>query len=274
MSIQTIPLTALKKIRQYVQRVLVVPESENHPKSAVSFDEVDELPEPESIDQLGDLFNIASPLDVASPLGVEMPAPNNEGRWFVSAVNPGAALMKLPGLQLKQGLRLVSYLYRMTDLGIGVTWAVPEAMSTTVELENALEGAVDDSNPPHPAGALANFMEAIEGDRTGQSFAIASILHREIQEFGRLGERCDWSHHRLIDAVPTQVAWQWKTQMPKDLRAKVRVLAERDVAVEFFTLRVRAPVAIYRHVDRYQASTYNAKSLDRPVAIPLQKKSN
>ena len=265
---QTIPLTTLKKFRQYIQRILTVPESENHPKPMVSFDDIDELPEPESIDQLGDLFNVASPLEL------EMPASDNQGCWFVSAVNPGAALIKLPGLQVKEGWRLVSYLYRLEDMGLAVTWAVPEEMSTIMVLENALADTVDDSTLPQPTGALADFMEAIEGDRTGQSFVMASILRREIQEFGCLGKYCNWSHHRLIDAIPNQVQWQWKTQTPKNLSAKVQVLPDSKVGVEFFTLRASSPVAIYRHVDMYQGGAYNAKSVDKPVAIPLRKKSN
>ena len=35
-------------------------------------------------------------------------APNNHGEWFISTANPGAALMKLPGLTLKPSVRLVS----------------------------------------------------------------------------------------------------------------------------------------------------------------------
>lgn len=269
MSIQTIPLATLKKIRQYIQRLLVVPESENRPQSVVSLEEVDELPEPESIDQLGDLFNVASSLEL------DIPISNTQGRWFVSAVNPGATLIKLPALQLKEGWRLVSYLYRLEDRGLGVTWAVPEQMSAIADLENALAGTVDDSTLPHPTGALGDFMEAIEGDRTIQSFAIASILRREIQEFGRLGKYCNWSHHRLIDAIPTQVKWQWNTQTPKSLGAKVQVLADSNkVGVEFFTLRASSPIAIYRHVDVYADRAYNAKCVDKPMAIPLRKKTS
>ncbi len=266
MSIQTFPLATVKKIRQYIKNMLVVPDSENHPKGWVSFEEVDDLPEPESLEQLGDLFKFSSPLDA------QMPAPNTAGSWFISTVNPGSVFGKLPGLKLKSGWRLVSYLYRQQDNGVGITWAVPEAMSTTAELENALADSSDDLNPPHPAAALPDFMEALEGDRSPRSFLIASLLRRELEEFGRLGKNCRWSNHRLINEIPAQVKWQWKTSSaPKDLSTKVQVLPDGKVAVEFFTLQVTQPVVICCHMERYPASGYNAKYVDQPVAIPVRK---
>lgn len=265
MSIKIFPLATVKKIRQYIKTILALPDSENHPKGLLS--SVDDIPEPESLDQLGDLFNFSSSLDV------QMPESNTAGSWFISTVNPGSVFSKLPGLKMKSGWRLVSYLYRQEHNGVGIIWAVPEAMSTTAELENALVDSSDEITPPQPAAALADFMEAIEGDRSPISFMIASVLRRELEEFGRLGKHCQWSNHRLIDEVPTQVKWQWKSStVPKNLSVKVQVLPEGKVAVEFFTLQVTKPVVICRHLDQYPASGYNAKYIDKPVAIPLPKK--
>lgn len=260
------PNNTVKKIRQYIKNILVVPDSENHPKEWVSFEEVDDLPEPESLDQLGDLFKFSSPLDP------QMPAPNKAGSLFISTVNPGSVFSKLPGLKLKSGWRLVSYLYRQQDNGVGITWAVPEDRSTTAELENALADSSDEITPPHPTGALPDFMEALEGDRSPMSFMIASLLRLELEEFGRLGKHCRWSNHWLINEIPAQVKWQWKTSSaPKDLSTKVQVLPDGKVAVEFFTLQVTKPVVICRHLEQYPASGYNAKYVDRPVAIPVCK---
>lgn len=267
MSIQTFPLATVKKIRQYIKTMLAVPDSENHPKEWISLEELDDLPEPESLDQLGDLFKFSSDIDA------QIPESNTARSWFISTVNPGSVFSKLPGLKLKSGWRLVSYLYRQQDNGVGITWAVPEALSTTAELENALVDSGDDLNPPHPVGALPNFMEALEGDRSPRSFLIASLLRRELEEFGCLGKNCQWSNHRLIDQAPVQVKWQWKTSTaPKDLYPKVLVLADGKVAVEFFTLQVIKPVVIYRHLDRYPASGYNAQKVDKAVAMPTAKK--
>ncbi|MDI9640714.1 hypothetical protein QPK87_21560 [Kamptonema cortianum] len=264
MSVQAIPLAAVSKIRQYIQTALALPESEAHPQIRSGFETGEEPPEPESLDQLGDLFNVASPLDK------DVPAPNLEGRWFVSSVNPGSALIKLPGLRLKSGFRLVSYLYRKPEQGMGTIWAVPEELSTTAELENVL-GQANDGMPPHPRGALSDFMLAIEGDRSAASFAIASLVRREFLEFGRLGKQCNWSHHRLVDAPPPQVKWQWGTSPPKDLSPKVKIFPDGKAIVEFFSCRTSAPVAIFRHVDQYASGKYQAQCVDKPVAVPLRK---
>lgn len=269
MSIHRISLEAVQKIRQYIKTALTPPESENHPEVQISLDAVDELPEPESLDALGDLFKFASLSEE------ETYAPNTEGRWFVSAANPGAALIKLPGLSLKPDIRLVGYLHRTSNYGKGVVWAVPEAASTTAQLERALEdNPTDEQTPPHPQGALANFMQAIEGDRTPSSYLMASILRRELLEFGALGQSCNWSHHRLIASLPTQVNWQWRTEMPKDFTPKVGAMPNGKVVVEFFTCRVVPPIAIFRHLDQYPVGEYLCQYADQAIAIkasPSQK---
>lgn len=264
MSIQIIPLATVQKLRQHLQTILALPESENFPKPWDTLEENDDLPEPESLDQLGNLFSFAGLSERETPI------PNTEGRWFLSVVNPGAALIKLPGLQLKPGWRLVSYLYRQGENGSGAIWAVPEDQSTTADLENALNKSGDEALPPHPVGALSHFMEAVEGDRSLPSFLIASLLYRELQEFGRSGTQANWLHHRLIENPPPQARWQWQTEMPKDFSPKVRLFPDGKAAVEFFSCRVSAPVALYRHVDQYPAQGYHLKSMDKAIATPIR----
>jgi hypothetical protein len=260
MSIQKVSFDAIQKVRKYIKTILALPDSENHPKVWISFDETDEPPEPESLADLGGLFNIGSLPEETTH------APNAQGQWFISASNPGAAITKLPGVQLKPNLRLASYLHRFGEDGIGAIWALPEALSTTANLEKALADSGDYDYPPHPEGALENFMEAIEGDRSAPSFVIASILLRELREFGALGKHCDWSHHRIIQDIPTQVEWNWRGEVPSDLSPKVRIFSDGKAAVEFFTCRVTPPVAIFQHIDQYPAGLYRPNCLDRIVA--------
>jgi hypothetical protein len=261
MSIQKIPLESVQKIRQHIKTVLALPQSENHPRSLSSYDEVDELPEPDSLSDLGELFNFGGVVEEVTY------APNLRGQWFISSANPGDALMKLPGLFLKPDWRLVCYLYRTPNDGTGITWAVPEMLSTTAQLEKALAASPDRDHPPRPQGALPDVMEAIEGDRSPATYVVASILRRELKELGALGNSCNWTHHRLINTPPTQVSWQWKIDQPKDLSPKVRVFPDGKTAIEFFTCRVVAPVAIFQHIDQYPNGHYKATCLDRPVAI-------
>lgn len=259
MSVQKIPLETVQKIRQYIKTSLTLPESENAPKAWTLLDELEELPEPASLSALGELFNFGGPVEEATN------APNNRGRWFISVMNPGAALLKLPGLRLKPDMRLVSYLYRSENDGMGVTWAVPEELSTTAQLELALTHS-SGRHPPHPAGALEDVMQAIEGDRSVASFVVASMLRRELHEFGALGKFCNWSHHRLIQTVPGKIPWKWRIDAPKDLSPKVRVLPDGRAAIEFFTCRVAAPIGLFQHVDQYPADHYTPASLDRSIA--------
>ncbi|PSB23991.1 hypothetical protein [Stenomitos frigidus] len=261
MSVQKIQLEALQKIRQHIQHGFALPESENHPRSLASFDEAIEIPEPDSLSGLGDLFNFGSAMDEPTH------APNTRGEWFISATNPGSVLQKLPGLTLKPDVRLVCYLHRQLEEGRGVIWAVPESLSTTAQLEKALAGSGDSTHPPCPAGAFTNLMEAVEGDHSAVSFIIASLLQRELAEFGCFGKASHWSHHRLIKAVPAQAQWQWKIEIPKDLSPKVLLFADGRAAIEFFSCRVVPPLALFQHLDQYSEKNYKATVLDRAIAI-------
>jgi len=261
MTVQRVPLDSVQKIRQYIQSTLVLPESENTPRTWSSFDDVDSLPEPDSLSDLGDLFNFGSPIEEATH------APNTQGQWFISSIDPGAALLKLPGLKLKTEWRLVSYLRRVQDSGVGVVWAVPERLSTTAQLELVLTAKGASAESPRPEGALENFMDVVEGDRSPASFVVASILQRELREFGKTGKSCDWLHQRLIGALPTQVSWQWQVEIPKDLSPKVRLFPDGKAAVEFFTCQVVAPITLFQHIDQYPGDRYRADSIDRSIAI-------
>jgi len=261
MSVQKIQLEALQKIRQHIQHGFALPESENHPRSYAASDDQSEVPEPDSLSSLGDLFNFGGSVEESTH------APNQRGKWFISAMNPGAVLLKLPGLKLKPDVKLISYLHRTPDDGVGVVWAVPEALSTTAQLEKALDTSGDRTHPPRPEGAFTNVTEAIEGDRSPASFIIASLLQRELKEFGNLGKYCSWSHHRLIGAVPGQMQWQWKGEQPKDFSPKVRLFPDGRVAIEFFSCRIIPPITLYQHLDQYPAQHYTAAVLDRPIAI-------
>lgn len=262
MSIQKFPLEALKKVRQYIQNTLSLANTERQPQPWAGLEDADdEWPEPESVDDLSGIFAFGGQSEDA-------PTPASRGHWFVSTVNPGTALLKLPGLRLKPELRLVSYLYRSDEDGAGLIFAVPEFLSTTAYLEKALHHSDSLSQPPHPEGALSHFMEAIEGDRSAISFVVASIVRREFQEFGAIGKRCNWNHHRFIDAIPPQARCQWRLeQPPKDLAPKAKVSPEGQAAVEFFSYRSGSTIVLYRHFDQYVPGQYKPNSVDKAIAI-------
>jgi len=150
MALQKFSLEVVQKVQQYIRAQLSLPASEQQPVTDSNARALAvEAMVPASLDALGDLFRVGGFGDD------EGAAPNAEGRWFISTVDPAAALSKLPGLLLKDKVRLVTYLQRQSIGGMGVTWALPELMSTTAELETAIESAGERAIPPHPKGALA-----------------------------------------------------------------------------------------------------------------------
>lgn len=234
----------------------MVPNSDYVNQFSESLD--DDLPEPDSIDDLSDLFSFGGVVDMDSMA-------SSTPQWTLSTVNPASALVKLPGLRLKGDFHLVSYLFQSEGSGTGIVWAVPEDLSSTAQLEKPLAASTSLSKIPKPEGALATFMEGIEGDRSAASFLVASIFRRELQEFGAKGERVNWGHHRLIEAPPEHARWEW-IEEPKDCFPKVKVSPDGQAIVEFFTCRVVAPVTLYRHLDHYSATSYHPKSLDKSIA--------
>ena len=265
MSIYKLSLAGLQKVRDHIQASLVIPELENQPSTVSLMDWEEEIPEPTSLDTLGDRFRAASdPDDLVS-------APNLEGRWFLSSANPAIALKKIPGLQLQDNFRLVTYLLRTPKGGQGCTWAVPEFASGTAQLEEALIDC-DRHHTPRPAQSLDDVMMALTGDGSPSSYLLASLFCREVNEFGGVGTQSHWLNHRLVGKVPAQVKWEWKVPTPyENLTPKVRALEDGRMAVEFFTCHTKAPIALYRHLDQYTAHSSVPKCSNVPIALATKK---
>jgi hypothetical protein len=260
MSFQRYPLSTIQKVSQIVRETLVLPDYEQQPAVESADDETEDQV-PDNLNALGDLFRVGDlPED-------NVPSPNKEGRWFVSTVEPSEAVSKLPGLWIRPGIRLVTYLKQDNNGGVGYTVALPELLSTTEQLEAAIEAAEQANQLPKPMGALENIMESIEGDGSLASFLGASIFAREIKEFGRFGAYARWVHHRFVTEPPPKVPWQWRTKPPEDFSPKVVLRPNAEVIVEFYSCRVQKPIALLRHVDRYSPNSYIATAQDQVLAV-------
>jgi hypothetical protein len=266
MSFQRYPLATVQKVSQFIRETLVLPAHEQEPGSAdLANDNEDDGPLPDSLNALGDLFRVGEmPED-------NVPSPNADGRWFVSTIDPAEALAKLPGLWMRPGIRLVTYLRQDTNGGMGSTAALPGLLSTTEYLEEAIEQAAEADHPPQPMGMLTNLMDGLDGDGSLASFLAASIFTREVREFGRFGRYARWIHHRFVAAPPQQISWQWRTKTPEDFSPKVVLRQDAEVMVEFYSCRVQKPIALFRHLDRYPANSYAATTQDQVVAVADQK---
>jgi hypothetical protein len=264
MTTQIIPLESLQKIQKFLRTALVLPAAEDAPKPYG--DALSPLPVPTSLADLGDLFRIGSSFEDGGSM------PNDQGRWFLSIVDAATTINRLPGLSVQPGYRFATYLYRLRHQGLGHTIALPQGMASTPQLTAALTTADKPENRPQPVGALPDLMATIAGDQQPISFMIASILRRELQEFGCLGEEQQiWHRHRYIAAAPTQARWQWRTEAAPDLRPRIRIMPNDQIMVEFFSCRVHPSIAIFQHLDQYEIGSYVAQSIDRPLAFAEQK---
>jgi hypothetical protein len=126
-------------------------------------------------------------------------------------------------------------------------------------------------------------MEAFTGDGSSWSYLAASILARELEEFGAAWHGCSWSTHtildknllnnrsasvrmqgRLIDTRPR--SWKWLRKKPVDWRPQVTIKGGRRRIV-FYTYSYLNQESIYQHEDTYLKTNYFFKTVATPVAI-------
>ena len=136
---------------------------------------------------------------------------------------------------------------------------------------------------PKPWDALDDPMEAIEGDGSAWSYLAASLLRRELREFGAMWHGGNWATHFLLDddpwkngapsddasplERPTSKADQWKWLGPRPTQWGPQVRMDNDqVTVTFHTYSGLEKQAIYRHTDTYRAGKYRAKVEQEKIA--------
>ncbi len=202
--------------------------------------------------------------------------------WSKSRVDPGKLVELFSPLRLRKGYVLRAYVFREEGNGNGVVWAMPEgadfpAPKDCPTLENHLLKA------PKPWDALDDPMEAIEGDGSAWSYLAASLLRRELREFGAMWHGCNWGTHFLLDndpwkdgppsegasplERPTSNADQWKWLGPRPAEWGPQVRMENgQVTVTFYTYSGLEKQAIYRHTDTYRAGKYRAKVEQEKIA--------
>ena len=192
--------------------------------------------------------------------------------WSKSLVDPMEVMALFKPLHIKKGYRLRAYQFMEDMNGNGAVWAMPTD-ARFPEPADLLEANASLFRAPKPGKALDNVMEAVEGNRSVRSFLLASILKRELDEFGAQWHGCSWTTHQILDADPWQGSaptdednplehpswpvsnWQWKAEKPRDWRPSVTVTG--DVArVKFYTFCPIGKEGIYEHVDEYRPGEY------------------
>ena len=121
-------------------------------------------------------------------------------------MDPNQVTNCLKNLSLKPGFALRGYQFCSDGNGNGVVYAIPDGSPFPEPEECIYIQPVEvvpgvELDMPKPPSHLDNFMDAFEGDGTLQSYVEASMLQRELEEFGAMWHGCSWSTHDIIDST-------------------------------------------------------------------------
>ena len=204
------------------------------------------------------------------------PGWNPSDGWFASAYDPNDLMRVFDTLWLKAGFALHAYVFRSGSNGNGIIWAVPADAPLVAPGECP---RLDDTwlQPPRPPGGV-RLMQAIEGDGSPWSYLSASILCREVAEFGAVWHGCVWSDQTILSKPPRQAGsqdasddalkptddvpvsnWTWHGAVPRTWKPTYADMgATREVV-----LYIHDPVGgeeIYRATDTYPAGSYDGNT--------------
>ena len=205
-----------------------------------------------------------------------------------SPSDPTKALSCVDSLHMMPGFVLCGYQFCAGANGNGFVFAMPEDVPFPDPSEcpqqevEAVSGVFLDS--PKPPQALEHFMAGIEGDGAAQSYLEASILFRELTEFGAIWHGCEWSTHAVLDTDPFDPAtgqtdrddddflwdpakWQWHGRRPSDWRPSVALRENGGADVRFITLSELGTSALYKHHDRFARGSLRPKTTQKTLAV-------
>jgi len=207
---------------------------------------------------------------------------NGPSGWSKSKVDPMSVLAVFKPLRIKDGFVLRAYQFREGGNGNGFVWAMPvdaefPAPEDCPRLENIF------LEPPKPPAALDDYMDAVDGDSSPWSYLCASLLARELAEFGAMWHGCNWSTHAIVDESPCKTVerseeydpdeettpspdeWKWLESEPAEWSPQVSQEDER-VTVTFITHSGLGEEAIYRNIDVYTPGEYRFKPERQQIA--------
>lgn len=219
----------------------------------------------------------------------ELPKGTPEG-WSKSRVDPAKVVSVFPGLKLRESFVLRAYVFKEEGNSSGFVWGMPKEAAYP-EPKDCPRLESHFLNPPKPLDALDDLMEAIDGDDTAASYFHASLLKREIREFGGGWHGIQWGMASVLDQSPWKSPvkedaepfekprsklrdWKWMAEQPKDWRPEVKM--ERDqVVVSFYVYTALAGSGdnqemererILHYVDTYKRGKYRSLSQVKKLA--------
>jgi hypothetical protein len=194
-------------------------------------------------------------------------------------------------LWLKPEFQLCAYQFVSCGNGNGFVFAIPAENDLPSPGAPLIETG-HFPGPPKPVGALNDVMKAIDGDGSLESYFQASLLDRELLEFGAMWHGCAWSTHQLLGGPPKdepfretsedednaedeglcdmpvkdgQERWTWTGRRPVEWQPVVTLLKTR-VKVQFHTYTGLGAETIYQFKDTFRPRQYTFTTARRELA--------
>jgi len=203
--------------------------------------------------------------------------------WSKSPIEPARILTVFSKLRVREGYVLRAYVFKEDGNSSGFVWALPaDAEFQSPEDCPRLESHF--LKPPKPFDALDDFMEAVAGDDSPESYLQASILRRELKEFAAGWHGVKWGMQNVLDDDPWRARpaespeetspflyprsergqWKWRAPKPVSWRPEVRFEAGKAI-VTYHTYTALYEEGegdeiekerIIRHVETYRRGKY------------------
>lgn len=212
--------------------------------------------------------------------------PSGLDGWFYRGKEPVKLLRLFSGLQMKEGHVLHGCRFLHGDNGSGLVRAVKESYCRLspdpMKVGKLTLYPIALEEFAMAEGGLSNFMEAIEGDGSEWSYFSASILMRELEEYGAVWHGESWGTYSLLEADPwlnppaqdparmnttlsPKTNWTWVQDEPEDWLPQVEFLRGQP-RVTFYAYSALGGERIVKFVDTYRPGTYAFESVETKIA--------
>lgn len=201
--------------------------------------------------------------------------------WTGPFDDPMAILSAFSPLGLKKGCVLKGYRYTSGGDGNGIVYAVRDSANvlSSADLLRQWRERTGGSTTchdfiPKPKGARRSLMSVITGDGTPWSYLCASVLSRELAEYGARWHGVYWGAVEIVDSIPAcdsqereepSERWTWMADSPGDLRPKV-VIGTAWPTVTFCTYSAVGGEVLEEVSDTFDRGTYEFSTQQRTIA--------
>ena len=206
------------------------------------------------------------------------PRATPESNVFAHSLDLSIVLQSTNGLRLKTGYRIRGSIFHEDRNGNGFLWAVKigKGNKKSHHLVRIPRPDIGLALPAlRPDNACPDIMEAITGNFSPFSYLEASILKRELKEFGALWHGCDWGTYKIL-ASPNDtrsgmigggcpLKWSWISRKIADLRPRVDIKSGQ-VLVTFYARSDLGSQRIMRFKEIFESDSYVSTSTQVEVA--------